>query len=84
MSGECDDCGEHTTDCTCNERRRDAEHLSPTAMRDKCDRILGLISCLQMIIEDCDYKAWTKKPHLDLIFSIEDEIKVLEKNLRYV
>ena len=95
MSGECDDCGEHAVDCVCNERdvckcctphdhNLGDQVLSPVAMRDLCDRLLGLMSCLTIVVEEKGFKDWIKKPHLDLIFTIEDGIKKIEESLRYV
>ena len=82
MSGECDDCGEHALDCTCNEREINEEYTSPVAIRDKCDRVLGLMICLQFVVDTPNFQDYHRKPHHDLMMAIEDEIKEIEQSLR--
>lgn len=57
------------------------ERISAVSLRDKCDRILGLLQCLEFVVSTGDFLSFTRKPHLDLFMVIEDEIKMIDKAL---
>lgn len=82
MSGECDDCGEHTLDCRCNE----SESVSSVFLRDEIDRVLGLVRCLFLIMNHADVHQesanYSSPPHEDLYLAIEDKLTGIEEALR--
>jgi hypothetical protein len=79
MSGECDECGEHAVDCTCNE-----ESVSSVFLRDEIDRALGLVRCLFLLMEHAHQEVanYSSQPHHDLYLAIEDKLTGIEKALR--
>ena len=81
MSGECDMCGEHTLDCECN---KESVTCSPTELRDKCNNINHLLTCLLIILQGDEYRAYNGSPHLTLILDIHEKVKEIEEKLRNI
>lgn len=58
------------------------ERVSSTTLRDKCNRLSGLMQCLTWVIDTHNFKDYLKNPHHDLIMTIEDGIEEIERLLR--
>jgi len=65
----------------CNECNHESENVNPTQLRDKCDRLLGLMQCLVFVVDHPDIKSYIFQPH-HLMMTIEDGIREIELKLR--
>ncbi len=63
---------------------REGEEITTVCLRDKFNRLLGLIQCLKWVVETKDLQLYTSQPHLDLFLTIEDGIKEIQKHLEQI
>ena len=74
-------CGEHCVDCSCPEK---PDRCTPTSLRDACNVIDNLLTCLTIILMNDEYQAYHKQPHLDLVMDIQSKIGFIERGLQEI
>ena len=80
MSGECEMCGEYISDCTCEEEEK--PKVNPVLIIDKLNRLGGLLTCLELVVNTEDFQSYTCNPHDHLILSIQDGLKEVAKMVK--
>lgn len=83
MSGECEKCGEHAVDCKDDVYEdKEKKYVSPVTLRDKCDKLSGLLHCLEIVVNDEKFKSYIFKSHDYLFQTIEEGLKEIEEALK--
>lgn len=79
MSGECDMCGHHCTECSCPEK---PDYCSPTDLRDRCNVIRDLLTLLLILLENQEYRNHVGCPHMTLVLDIKEKVEFIEQKLQ--
>jgi len=61
--------------------RLDNIKMTPVELRDKCDRLHGLLQCLCWVVDTNDFKLYKRNPHHDLVIVIQEELEEISKAL---
>lgn len=55
-----------------------------TSLRDKCNRLDGLLTCLQLVVSTDEFKRYHSEPHAYLFSTISEGIQEIETELKRI
>ncbi len=91
MSGECNDCGEHTLDCRCKTMPRCGDYypdhsedvrVMVTGIRDELTRVRGLVLAIRLLHKQGEHKVYRLDPVEDLGILLDERIDKIEEGLK--